>query len=84
LRIVEKVKSYLPGKMDEIGKIIKHFGRMIDNFTGLLPKSTLKDKISNIRVMLISRIYNHQIKLDMELKTLHKYTYLFSFIFTSK
>jgi hypothetical protein len=45
IRTVGNAMSYLPGKICEIGKVINHYGGMIDSFTGLIPDSPLKNKI---------------------------------------
>jgi hypothetical protein len=45
IRKVGKAMNYLQIKVGEIGKAINHYSGMIDNFTGLIPDSPLKNKL---------------------------------------
>jgi hypothetical protein len=45
LRTIGNAKSYLLGKVSEIGKAINHYSGMIDSFTGLIPNSPLNNQI---------------------------------------
>jgi hypothetical protein len=45
IRTVGNAMSYLPRKVGEVGKAINYYGKMVDSFTGLIPDSSLKNKL---------------------------------------